>query len=320
MCRESIIVGSRGSALALKQTEIVQGLLLKGFKNLKLPLEIITTMGDKELVSPLPEIGGRGVFTKEIDNALLEQRIDIAVHSLKDIPTKIEEGLKIGAILKREDPHDCLVLREGLVGLTLETLPKGSVIGSSSLRRISQIKSKYDNLVFKDIRGNLQTRLKKLDSGEYDAIILAVAGLTRIDLASRISQVLSFDICLPAAGQGALAVCCRTDDFYAQLILSQIEDFETSLCCTAERSLLDKLQGGCSTPIGICGEINKEGELELRAVVLSLDGKEYVREMVKGKCAAIEDTEKLVLDLVNILNQKGAHSIIENVEKQRKKE
>jgi len=204
--RTVIRIGSRGSELALTQTKFVKAELEKVYPNLTFEIEVIKTKGDKILDVALSKIGDKGLFTKELEIALVEKTIDLAVHSLKDIPTHLPEGLTIGAICERHNTQDCLIVHEKHKDRTLATLPQGSIVGSSSLRRVSQLKRAYPQIVFKDVRGNLNTRLQKLDEGQYDALILAVAGISRLNLQHRIHEVISPDVCFYAVGQGALAI------------------------------------------------------------------------------------------------------------------
>ncbi|KAL1124558.1 hypothetical protein AAG570_001182 [Ranatra chinensis] len=240
----------------------------------------MSTKGDQILDKPLPQIGGKSLFTRELEDALEEKRVDFAVHSLKDLPTTLPPGLAIGAILQREDPRDALILHEKHSGSTLDSLPEGSIIGTSSLRRCSQLRRKYPRLVVKDIRGNLQTRLKKLEQGIFDGIILAVAGVQRMGWQSKISQILDEREMLYAVGQGALAVECRREDCRVFCHLSHIP---TVLRVVAERSLLCRLEAGCSAPIAVTTvlrETLKRKELELTAAVWSLDGSQVIKEIM----------------------------------------
>lgn len=268
-----ITIGSRGSALALEQTRQVAARLKKLFPELSFRVEKIQTTGDNILNVALAKIGDKGLFTKEIEKALLDRQIDIAVHSMKDLPTKLPEGLAIGAILKREDAGDVLISRHGK---QLEEFEPGARIGTSSLRRTAQINAFRSDLEIVSIRGNVQTRLRKLEEGKVDAIILAWAGVARLGLAERVTQRLSFAVCLPAVGQGALGVEVREDDTDMLEKLKLIDHADTRAAVLAERSMLRCLEGGCQIPIGAFARV-WDGDLVLEGLVASLDGKKIAR-------------------------------------------
>lgn len=281
---EPLRVGSRGSALALWQTEHVIARLREHFPALACEVVIIKTQGDKILDVPLARIGDRGLFVKEIEEAMFDGRIDLAVHSLKDLPTEQPEGLVIGAVTARVDPRDCLVSPRYR---SIFDLPAGAVVGTSSLRRKAQLRALRPTLAFKDVRGNLQTRLAKLDAGEYDALVLAAAGLDRLGLGDRIVERLAPGQCLPAVGQGALAIECRANDPQTLTYLRTLEDAATRACVTAERTLLRELEGGCQVPIG-AHAVLEAGTLVLDALVASLDGERVLRTRVQGRPEAAE--------------------------------
>ncbi|KAF6214406.1 hypothetical protein GE061_009148 [Apolygus lucorum] len=284
-------VGSRKSELALIQTNLVIEHLKKIYPEHEFEIVSMHTMGDQILDRPLPKIGEKSLFTKELEEALSNGEVDLVVHSLKDLPTALPDGLAVGAILEREDARDGLLLNSKHRGLSLETLPPNSIVGTSSLRRIAQLKRKFPTLVIKDIRGNLQTRLRKLDSGDYDGIILAVAGVHRMGWEHRISEILEESTMLYAVGQGALAVECRTADCS---IFSPLSHFETLLRTVAERSLLCTLGGGCSAPVAVTSRL--EGEiLHLTAACWSLDGS--VTEQLSSKCSLAKGTKSGTLDM-----------------------
>ena len=243
-----LIIGSRGSRLALWQAEQAKARLIELNPGLEIQIEVIKTTGDVK-PDPLSVIGGKGVFTKELEDALLDKRIDIAVHSLKDLPTILPERLAISAICEREDPRDALVMREGSHAQSLRGLPAGSVVGTSSQRRLAQLVALRDDLVVKDLRGNVDTRVRKLDEGQYNALILASAGLIRLGLENRISAPIATVEILPAVGQGAIAIETRTDDLVAVEATSKLNHRETELRCRAERAFLRGLGGGCQFPI-----------------------------------------------------------------------
>lgn len=277
-------VGSRGSALALWQTEHVIARLKALHPGLECELVIIKTQGDKILDVPLARIGDRGLFVKEIEEALFDGRIDFAVHSLKDLPTEQPEGLAIAVISERADARDCMVSSRYR---SLAELPPDAVVGTSSLRRKAQLRARYPHWRFKDVRGNLQTRLEKLDRGEYDALILAVAGLERLGLGERIAERLAPETSLPAVGQGALAVECRADDARTRALLAPLDHADTRACVLAERSLLRELEGGCQVPIGAHATL-QEGQIVLDAIVASLDGDQILHSRVSGPLDAPE--------------------------------
>lgn len=235
------------------------------------------TIGDKILDKPLPKIGQTNLFTKELETALDAGEIDLIVHSLKDLPTTIAPGMKVSVIYKRDKSTDAVVVHSKHKGKRLQELQDGSVIGTSSLRRTAQLKRNCPGLIFKWVRGNLNTRLKKLDeSGEYDALILATAGLERLGWYDRIDQELDSSECMYAVGQGALAVETRADDEFTNTLLEPLNDMDTVLCCSAERSFLHSLGGGCSVPVGVFSEV-KDGELFIEGAVFSLDGSQMIK-------------------------------------------
>ena len=237
----AIRIGSRKSQLALVQTYWIQEQLQKHYPDRQFDVETMSTQGDKILDVALAKIGDKGLFTKELETAMLQNQVDFAVHSLKDLPTNLPEGLMLGCVTERVNPADALVVHEKHRDKQLDTLPEGSVIGTSSLRRLAQLRHHYPHLTFKDVRGNVNTRLGKQDSGEYEAIILAVAGLQRLDMSDRIHQVIPDDISLHAVGQGALGIECRTGDPEILELLKVLEDTETRDRCYAERAFLREL-------------------------------------------------------------------------------
>ena len=242
--------------------------------------EVVTmkTVGDRILDKPLPNIGQTNLFTKELEVALAAGEVDMIVHSLKDLPTTLPPGMAVAAVFKRDDPSDALVLHPKHQGKTLEELPAGSVIGTSSLRRIAQLKRHFPQLVFKNVRGNLNTRLSKLDSsGEYDALVLATAGMERMGWGSRISQRLSPSVCMYAVGQGALAVEIQSGDKMTGMLVRPLNDVGTVLCCAAERAFLHCLGGGCSVPVGVTSSL-QEASLKIEGAVFSLDGCKCIRD------------------------------------------
>ncbi|RCJ21993.1 hydroxymethylbilane synthase [Nostoc minutum NIES-26] len=305
----TIRIGSRKSQLALVQTYWVQEQLQKSFPDISFEVHTMSTQGDKILDVALAKIGDKGLFTKELEVGMLNHEIDFAVHSLKDLPTNLPEGLALAAITERENPADALVVHEKHKDKQIDTLPAGAVIGTSSLRRLAQLRHQFPHFTFKDVRGNLNTRLAKLDAGEYDALILAAAGLERLGMSDRIHQVLSQEVSLHAVGQGALGIECRADDTELISILKAIEHTETRNRCLAERAFLRDLEGGCQVPIGVNTEINGDN-LTLTGIVASVDGQKLVKDTVTGQA---NNAEALGTELANLLRQQGAQEILEEI-------
>ena len=266
-----IKIGTRASKLALWQAEFVSAELKKFFPTLEVELVKIHTTGDKILDAPLAKIGGKGLFTKELENQMAAGAIDLAVHSLKDVPTELPAGFKIAAITKRIQPFDAFVSNKFS---TFDALAKNSVVGTSSLRRAAQILALRPDLQIKNLRGNVETRLKKLDSGEFDAIILAAAGLERLNYAARINEILTKII--PAAGQGALAIEIRANDEKIFNIVQKLNDEETFSAVKVEREFLREVGGSCQIPVGIFAKIDGE-QVKIRALIASTDGKKIVK-------------------------------------------
>ncbi|XP_065816083.1 porphobilinogen deaminase isoform X3 [Labrus bergylta] len=284
-------IGTRQSQLARIQTDSVAATLKELYSDVHLEIVGMTTIGDKILDTALSKIGEKSLFTKELENALEKNEVDLVVHSLKDLPTTLPPGFTIGAVLKRENPHDAVVLHPKHKGKTLETLSEHSVIGTSSLRRAAQLKKRFPHLDFKDIRGNLNTRLKKLDEkDDFAAIILAAAGLRRMGWENRISQILMPEDCMYAVGQGALAVEVRARDEDLLEMVSVLHDHDTVLRCIAERAFLRRLEGGCSVPVAVHTEL-KDSQLYLTGAVYSLDGSDSLKETMQTSITA---TGKLV--------------------------
>lgn len=281
-----LIFGTRGSALARYQTALVAEKLQHIFTELNILTTAFSTRGDKELDKPLPEIGGKGLFTAELEAALRHQTIDLAVHSLKDLPTEDSLGLTIGAILPRENPADVIVSRRGY---TMDTLPRGASVGTSSLRRKAQLLAYRPDLKVIPLRGNVDTRIRKaLDAnGPYDAIILAAAGLKRVGLADYISQQIPFELMLPAPGQGAIAVQCRADDAVTLAKLARLNHPATSQAVLAERAFLTALGGGCSIPVGALGQVADDA-ISLQGVIADPAGKQVIRVNDRGPAVEAE--------------------------------
>ncbi|HIK27605.1 MAG: hydroxymethylbilane synthase [Oscillatoriaceae bacterium SKW80] len=305
----TIRIGSRKSQLALVQTYWVQEQLQQRFPERSFEVHTMSTQGDKILDVALAKIGDKGLFTKELEVGMLQNETDFAVHSLKDLPTKLPEGLLLACITERENPADALVVHEKHKDKQLETLPAGAVVGTSSLRRLAQLRHYFPHLQFKDIRGNLNTRLQKLDEGGYDALILAVAGLQRLGMGERIHQVIPEEISLHAVGQGALGIECRADDVEIINILKTIEHPETRARCYAERAFLRSLEGGCQVPIGVSTRI-ENNQLTLTGMVASLDGQRLIKDSITG---AAENAEQIGIELANRLRQQGAQEILDEI-------
>jgi hydroxymethylbilane synthase len=306
--KDRIVIGSRGSKLALVQAQMVKSQLELLDLSLEVRIEIIKTSGDVN-TEPLSVIGGKGVFTKELEDALLDRRIDVAVHSLKDLPTIMPENLLIAAICKREDPRDALVISRAsrVSNPSVANLPKGATIGTSSPRRLAQLKHLRGDLVFKDLRGNVDTRLRKLDEGGYDALVLACAGLRRLDREARISVALSTNEMLPAVGQGAIAIEVRVGDEDTIGVVSRLEHKFTQLACTAERSFLLSLGGGCLLPIAGYAVV-RDKKIRLHGLVADTIGKRIVRDDISGP---FDEAEELGKRLAERLLANGARELLE---------
>ena len=297
------MLGTRGSKLAVQQSEWVQAQLRKLAPHVTVTLQRIQTSGDKILDVPLAQIGGKGLFVKEIEEALLSGEIDLAVHSMKDVPTELPEGLAILCVPPREDPRDALISREGLV---FNDLPRGARIGTSSLRRQSQLLHARPDLTIAMLRGNLDTRLRKLREGQFDAIVLAAAGLRRLAWAHEITEYLAPQISLPAIGQGALGIEGRRDDLFIRSLLSGLNHASSMTAVLAERALLHRLQGGCQVPIAAHATVTGTG-VRLEGLVASVDGKELFRETADG---TIEDPESIGIQLAEQLLARGGDRIL----------
>ncbi|MGL6338977.1 MAG: hydroxymethylbilane synthase [Waterburya sp.] len=304
-----IRIGTRKSQLALVQTYWVKAELEKHFPDIDFEVEKMSTQGDKILDVPLAKIGDKGLFTKELEVGMLNNTTDFAVHSLKDLPTNLPEGLMLGCVTQRVDPADALVINEKHKDKKLETFPPGSVIGTSSLRRLAQLRHHYPHLEFKDIRGNVNTRLAKLDAGEYDGIILAVAGLQRLGMDDRIHQIISSEVSLHAVGQGALGIECRDGDEEILKVLKVLEDPESSDRALAERAFLRELEGGCQVPIGVNTSIEND-ILTLTGMVASLDGKRLIKDSINGDR---NNSEQIGRDLATRLREQGAGEILAEI-------
>lgn len=306
MLDKIIRIATRQSPLALWQAQYVQSQLMACHPGLQVELVPMVTKGDIILDTPLAKVGGKGLFVKELELAMLDGRADIAVHSMKDVPVEFPEGLGLVTICEREDPRDAFVSNQYA---SLAALPHGSIVGTSSLRRQCQLRQKRPDLVIRDLRGNVGTRLSKLDNGEYDAIILAVAGLKRLGLENRISAALTPEECLPAVGQGAVGIECRLDDQFTRDLLAPLAHRETTLRVQAERAMNMRLEGGCQVPIGSYAELDGD-ELWLRALVGAPDGSQMVCGERRGPAA---DAEIMGVDLAEELLANGAREILHEV-------
>ncbi|MBE0446841.1 MAG: hydroxymethylbilane synthase [Actinobacteria bacterium] len=303
--KAKFILGTRGSKLALWQSNHIASILTEK-AGVEVELKIIKTQGDKILDAPLSKIGDKGLFVKEIETALIEGEADLAVHSSKDVPTAIPEQLMLGAFLERADARDVLISKSGK---NLLNLPEGAVIGTSSLRRRAQILNRRPDLKIEDVRGNLDTRLRKMDEGLFDAIILAAAGLDRMGWNEGITERISPDVMLSAVGQGAIAVEIRKNDKEMLDLMKHLEDPVTRAAVTAERALLRELEGGCQIPIGAFGVV-EDGKLKLDGMVAGLDGKKLVRGIIIGDP---QEAEELGVQLADKLRDIGADEILAEV-------
>ena len=306
---DRIVIATRESALALWQAEHIRARLAAAHPGLQVALLGMTTEGDRKLGTSLAKIGGKGLFVKELEDALLQGRADIAVHSMKDVPVNLPPGFAIAAIGEREDPRDAFVSNRYRA---LGELPPGAVVGTSSLRRESQIRARYPQLAIESLRGNVQTRLRKLDEGQYDAIILAAAGLKRLGLDARIAGFLSPEESIPAVGQGAIGIECRTDRADLPPLLETLNHVHTSWCVRAERAMSRSLGGSCTVPLGGFATI-REGRATLRGFVASPDGSRMAR--ADGDIAyAVEGAEPLGEEIADRLAAAGAREILSALE------
>ena len=307
MTTATVRIATRKSALALWQAEYVKAQLEHFHPNINVVLVPMTTKGDIILDTPLAKVGGKGLFVKELEVAMLEDRADIAVHSMKDVPVEFPEGLGLEVICPREDPRDAFVSN---TIKSLAELPQGAVVGTSSLRRQCQIKALRPDLDIRDLRGNVNTRLKKLDNGEYDAIILAAAGLIRLEMPERIQEFIEPEVMLPANGQGAVGIECRTTDETLKALLAPLGCETTRVRVLAERAMNRALEGGCQVPIGSYTVIQENGEMFLRGLVGATDGSEILTSEITG---SIEEAEQLGNTLADQLLEKGADKILRQV-------
>ena len=306
-----LVIGTRGSALALWQSEYVRAALLTEHPDLEIRLEVIHTKGDKILDSALSKIGDKGLFTKEIEKALLEGKVDLAVHSLKDLPTKLQHDLTVAAITTREDPADVMVSKNGHA---LDKLAGGAKVLTGSLRRQAQLLHRRSDLVVQDVRGNVQTRLKKFDASDAQAIIFAKAGLVRLNLTERITERLEPAEFLPACGQGALAIEIRKGDGRMADLLRPLDDLNARATTAAERVFLGRLGGGCQVPVGAWARTNESDEtMSVIGMVANLDGSVLLKDTVSGPFAGVDDAIALGTELAGKLLAQGCQEILDQI-------
>lgn len=314
-------IGGRKSKLAVVQSEIVKSIIVEKFPELSCSVLALSTLGDKVQSKPLYSFGGKALWTKELEILLLEQvdeypQLDLIVHSLKDMPTNLPDEFELGCILNREDPRDALVMKSGSSYKTLADLPDGSLVGTSSVRRSSQLLKSYPKLKFDSVRGNLQTRLDKLDAADspYECLLLASAGLNRVGLGGRITAHLDAPEMYYAVGQGALGIEIRKGDEKMLKLLKHIEDLPTSYCCLAERSLMRHLEGGCSVPIGVHSTYDESTcELSLKAIIVSPDGTQSVEDECNAIVKSKEDADALGIKIGDMLTAKGGKDILNSI-------
>jgi hydroxymethylbilane synthase len=306
--RDKIIIGTRGSMLALWQAEFVQRELMKRNPGVEITLKKIKTTGDMILDVPLAQVGGKGLFVKEIEDAMLKGEIDLAVHSMKDVPTELPEPLHLAVMAKREDPRDAFLSRDRA---SFDKLPKGASIGTSSLRRQCQLMAVRPDIKVEQLRGNLDTRIRKCEEGLFDAVILAAAGIRRMGWAEKIKEYIGADICLPAIGQGAIGIECRKDDEFINKALSSLQDQDTWDAVAAERAFLGKLEGGCQVPIAAYAVVMDGGKkLRLRGLVGSVTGDRIIKDELE---APVKEGAKAGVELAQRLLSKGADKILAEV-------
>lgn len=307
MTTKLLRIATRGSALALWQAEYVKARLEAAHENLQVELKVMKTRGDKILDVPLAKVGGKGLFVKELETAMLEGNADIAVHSMKDVPMEFPEGLGLAVICERELPTDAFVSNNYA---SFDSLPQGACVGTSSLRRQCHIRNLRPDIKIEFLRGNVNTRLAKLDEGQFDAIILATAGLTRLGMADRITEQLSVEQSLPAAGQGAVGVECRVGDVETLGLLKVLHHEDTSICVSAERAMNRHLNGGCQVPIAGFAVLEPGGQLYLRGLVANPDGDEVLRAELRGP---VEQAENIGVQVAEALLAQGAKKILDAV-------
>lgn len=309
MHKQKLVVGTRSSQLALWQADFVIGELAKKYPELVVEKRLMTTKGDKILNAPLAKIGGKGLFTKELETAMLEGEIDIAVHSLKDMPVVVPEGLVITAITQRADPGDAFVSSKYE---SFQQLPAGAKVGTSSLRRKAQLLHARPDLQIEDLRGNVNTRLRKMEEENFDGIILACAGLKRLGFGDKIRQVMPQTMCLPAVGQGALAIECRQADKETRELLEFLNDRCTRLCTEAERGFLATVEGGCQVPVGVHA-VSAEAGIRVEAVIASLDGSILLRDAQEAEVKNAQEARAVGVNLAEKLLARGGREILRSI-------
>jgi hydroxymethylbilane synthase len=303
--QKHLCIGTRGSVLALWQAEWVRAQLLEAHSGLTVELMVIKTTGDKILDVPLAKVGGKGLFVKEIEEALLDKRADLAVHSVKDVPAELPEGLHLAGMPSREDPRDALVSREDVV---LDQLPSGARVGTSSLRRAAQLLNLRPDLRIESLRGNVDTRLRKLKSEGFDAIVLAAAGLKRMELSHVITEYLSPEQMLPAVGQGALGIETRVDDPFTNLMVASLVHHPTMVTVGAERAFLKRLEGGCQVPIGAHANMDGE-EITVAGMLADVEGRRLIRKKCRGEAHRADSIGVQLAE--EILEEGGAEILAE---------
>jgi len=301
-------LGTRGSKLALWQADCVAGEIHKLLPELNIEIVIIKTTGDKILDVALSKIGDKGLFTREIENSLLSGEIDLAVHSMKDLPSFLAPGLTLGAVLKRENPQDVFISHKNY---TLTSLPRHALVGTSSLRRIAQLRALRPDLRMVDLRGNVETRIKKMQEQDLDGIVLAYAGVKRLGFSGQISEIISTDLMLPAVGQGAIAIELRAEDYETYKVITTINDHHTNLATKSERALLRELEGGCQVPIASLAQI-KGDQIYLEGLVASMDGQILIKGVQSGHLDQAAEIGRL---LAQNLLARGADSILEEIKR-----
>jgi len=314
MADKKVVIGTRGSKLALWQAEWVKSELERVHPGIEVSLSIIKTTGDKILDVPLAKVGGKGLFVKEIEEAMLRKEVDIAVHSMKDVPTEFPEGLHLAVICRREDPRDAFLSREseepGRFKIeSLNDLPEGAVVGTSSLRRACQLMHRRPDLKIEQLRGNVDTRIRKLDEGLYDAIILAAAGIKRLGRAERITEMVPVEVSLPAIGQGAVGIECRIEDPEIHELIAPLNHLETEICVRAERAFLRRLEGGCQVPIAAHARLS-DGRISMEGLVGDTEGRKIIRGRIEGPK---DDFRELGISLAEDLLSRGAGDILREV-------
>ncbi len=308
--RDKIVIGTRGSQLALWQAEYVQRELIKACPGVEVTLQKIKTTGDMILDVPLAKVGGKGLFVKEIEDAMLRGEIDLAVHSMKDVPTVLPDSLHLRCMPKREDPSDAFLSKEAK---SFKDLKQGGTVGTSSLRRQCQLMSVRPDIKIEQLRGNLDTRIRKMEEGQFDAIILAAAGIRRLGWGEKIKEYIDPEMCIPAIGQGAIGIECRVDDAFMNETLSVLQHQDTWDCVVAERALLKRLEGGCQVPIAAHARILRENgreKLVLVGLVGSVSGDRIIRDKIE---TTVKDGEKAGVALAETLLSRGAGEILKEV-------